>query len=70
MGDIVAALVVGVAGVAFGIFPLDTRGIEFVEFAPKVLVEHGFIGGGAPAPALPPVNPFGDAFAQVLAVGD
>ena len=70
LGDLVTAFVVRVAGVAWGVLPLDGGRVELVEDAPQVLVEHGLLRGRAPAAPLPAANPRGNALTQVLAVCD
>src|SRR5437016_12420698 len=42
---------------------------EAIELAPQVHVLHGLFVGGAPAAALPVVQPLADAFLYVLRIG-
>src|SRR5258706_7211065 len=42
---------------------------EAVELAPQVHVLHGLFVGGAPATALPVVQPLADTFLHVLRIG-
>lgn len=70
LGEFVAALVFGVAGVAFDPLPDDLVTADgVVEGAPEVGIFHGLFGGGFPLVAFPAEEPLGDAVADVLGVG-
>ena len=70
-GKMVTTLVVGMTGVAFEPFPRDAVGRgQLVELAPEVVVLHGLTADGTPASGFPEPQPLGDAFAEVLGVGE
>src|SRR6478609_12134528 len=71
VGEGVGAFVAGIAVMAFHPTPFDAvppRGV--VESAPQVAVLDRLLDRGRPAAFLPVVDPLGDAFADVLAVGE
>ena len=69
-GEFVGALVHCVAGVAVDPAPVDRVARRAgVEPAPQVFVLDRLLVGGAPAVALPAVNPLRHAAAQILRVG-
>ena len=69
-GELVDAFVFGVAGVSFDPVEVDgVGGAELVECFPEFAVFDGLFGGGFPAFFLPVVDPFREAFEDVLAVG-
>src|SRR5688572_2855807 len=70
VGELVRPLVFGVSGVAFHPVPLDSMLLrELVQLAPQVGVLDVLPVGGAPAVALPAVDPLRDALLHVLRVG-
>ena len=69
-GKLIAAVVIGMIGVAFGPLPDSLMAADlFVEILPEVLVLDGLLVFGAPVVALPGVDPLGDALADVFAIG-
>src|SRR5437870_8795413 len=68
--QLVGALVDRMAGVTAQPVPMHFVALQRrVELLPQVDVAHRLPVGGAPAIAFPDMDPFGDAAAQVLAVG-
>lgn len=74
VGQFIDAFIQCMTGVAFGPVPGDTTS-GFMPFnrrqqpPPEILVFHRFFVGRAPPIALPPIDPLGNAIAQVCAVG-
>src|SRR5205809_7710376 len=69
-GEGVDAVVLGVAAVALDPVPFDSVARDgFQQFLPQVGILDRLAVGGAPAIALPAVDPAGDAVADVDAVG-
>jgi hypothetical protein len=70
IGESVGAFIAAVSGVPLDPAPLNAVFAgEFIEALPEVGVLHRLLVGGTPAVALPVVNPFADAFLQVLRIG-
>src|SRR5579862_819687 len=67
----VAAIVVGMGGVAFGPRPGGVvPGSGRFQMFPKVAIDHGLFLAGHPVSPLPVWHPFGDAVLQILGVRD
>src|SRR5438270_4627761 len=68
--QLVRPLVLRVAGMASDPVPLHVvQGCQLVEPLPQVDILHRFLGGGAPAAALPVVHPFRDPPRHVQRIG-
>src|SRR5690349_5220461 len=68
--ELIGALVLGMAGVALDPVPADLVRLQRgVETLPELDILHRLLVGGAPAVALPAVDPAGDALPDILAVG-
>ena len=68
--QLIGAFVLGVAGVALDPVPAHLVRLQRgVEPLPQLGILHRLLVGGAPAVALPAVDPAGDALAHILAVG-
>src|SRR5687768_2777685 len=71
VSESVGSLVFRVSGVPFHPEPLDFMLLgKFVQLPPEILVLDRLLVGGAPAAALPAVNPLGDALLHVLRIGE
>lgn len=69
-GELVGYLIVGVAGMAFDPFPCDLVGFDRrQQFLPQIGIGNRFLGSGLPPIFLPAIDPFGDAIADIDAVG-
>ena len=71
VGERIGTLLAGVAIVAAHPVPFDlvwAMGQKCIELLPQVDVFNRLARGRFPAFGLPPLHPFGDAFAHVLAV--
>jgi len=70
-GQLIAALVPLVTGVALEPLPVDFMAAgEDVQFTPEILIFDGIAFLGAPTASTPVLDPGGDALAKVIGVGE
>ena len=68
--EFIAAFIFRMAGVT--LHPMERhimQRAQFIKPLPEIDILHRLFIGGFPAARFPPINPIGEAFAQILAVG-
>ena len=69
--QLVGLLIAGIARMAAHPEPFDfMSGGERIEAAPQILILHRFLGGGAPAIALPAMHPARNTVADIGRIGE